>query len=92
MIENTYILYYTKDACSDYKKVAKSDYKHKVDELLELLKINPFQNPPPFKKLIGLYDGAISRRINLKHRLFYQVDTEAKTIKILRMCSHYGDN
>lgn len=87
-----YTLYFTNEANNDYKKVLKSNLKKKIDELLLILKCNPFQNPPPYKKLVGGFAGAYSRRINLQHRLFYQVDTTGNRVKILRMWSHYGDN
>jgi toxin YoeB len=66
--------------------------KEQVYKLLEIIENDPFANPPPYKKLKGLYSGSYSRRINLKHRLFYQVDEVGKRIKVLRMWSHYGDN
>jgi toxin YoeB len=87
-----YELYFTNDAQSDYKKIVKSIHKTRVKKLLTIIQSDPFQNPPPYKKLLGPYNGAYSRRINLQHRLFYQVDTLGKRIKILRMWSHYGDN
>ncbi|WP_341790236.1 Txe/YoeB family addiction module toxin [Rickettsia endosymbiont of Polydrusus tereticollis] len=86
-----YSLYFTQEARKDYKLVNKSIYKIKIQKLLTLIENNPFQHPPPYKKLIA-YSEAYSRRINLQHRLFYQVDEEGKRIKILRMWSHYGDN
>lgn len=87
-----YTLYYAKDAQKDAYKIAKSGLKVKVQELLILLQHDPFINPPPFKKLKGRFAGAYSRRINLQHRLFYEVDQQHKRIKILRMWTHYGDN
>lgn len=69
-----------------------SKLRNKIEELLDILKIDPFQTPPPFKKLRGKYEGLYSRRINLQHRLFYEVDTNYKRVKILRMWTHYGDN
>ena len=87
-----YTLYFTEAARKDYKLVGKSIYKEKILKLLSLIEGNPFQNPPPYKKLVGIYKGAYSRRINLQHRLFYQIDEKGKRIKILRMWSHYGDN
>lgn len=87
-----YNLYYTNEARSDFKKIEKSTLKKQIYKLLELIKNNPFASPPPYKKLKGVYLGAYSRRINLKHRLFYEVDEVDKRIKILRMWSHYGDN
>ncbi|MEY4463702.1 MAG: hypothetical protein RLZZ81_673 [Pseudomonadota bacterium] len=87
-----YTLYLTEAARKDYKLVSKSIYNDKIQNLLHIIQNNPFQNPPPYKKLVGAYNGAYSRRINLQHRLFYQVYEETKEIKILRMWSHYGDN
>ena len=87
-----YTLYFTNDAKKDYRTISKSAYQIKIQGLLEILKSNPFQNPPPYKRLIGEYSGAYSRRINLQHRLFYQIDEKNKRIKILRMWSHYGEN
>lgn len=87
-----YTLYFTSEAQKDAKKIANSNLKKKVEELLSLIVHNPFKTPPPFKKLKGQYQGAYSRRINLQHRLFYQVDDTNKKIKVLRMWTHYGDN
>jgi Txe/YoeB family toxin of toxin-antitoxin system len=87
-----YQLYYTKEAQKDAKKLNASHLKLKIQELLELIENDPFANPPPFKKLKGILEGAYSRRINLQHRLFYQVDKVGKRIKVLRMWTHYGDN
>lgn len=87
-----YELYFTNDVKRDFKKIEKSIIKKQIYELLDVICENPFKNPPPFKKLKGIYTGAYSRRINLKHRLFYQVDERFKRIKVLRMWSHYGDN
>jgi len=87
-----YKLYYTKDAVKDPKKLTKSHLKNKIHNLLKLIEIDPFISPPPFKKLKGQFEGSYSRRINLQHRLFYQVDKKHKRIKVLRMLSHYGDN
>ena len=67
---------------------AKSSF-FKVQRLLDILKENPFQNPPPYEKLVGDLDGAYSRRINIQHRLVYQVIEELRTVKILRMWTHY---
>jgi toxin YoeB len=87
-----FTLYFTKDALKDAKKIAKSSLQTKVDNLLTILEKNPFQDPPPVKKLVGKLFGTYSRRINLQHRLLYEVDTINKRVKILRMWSHYGDN
>ncbi len=87
-----YKIYYSKEAQKDAKKVARSALQSKVEELLECLVQDPFMNPPPFKKLKGKFEGVYSRRINLQHRLFYQVDLTNQRVKILRMWTHYGDN
>ena len=87
-----YQLFYTKEAQEDAKKIANSQMKQKIQNLLVLIEQDPFISPPHFKKLKGQFEGCFSRRINLQHRLFYQVDEENKRIKILRMWTHYGDN
>ena len=86
-----YKLVYTKQAGKDAKKLASSGLKLKVLELLNIISENPYQNPPPYEKLIGDLNNAISRRINIQHRLVYEVLEEVKTIKVIRMWSHYGD-
>ena len=80
---------FTKQAQKDAKKIAASNLKTQTQRLLDILAINPFQNPPPFEKLIGDLSGAISRRINIQHRLVYQIYSEEKTIKVIRMWTHY---
>lgn len=80
---------FTKAAQKDAKKLSRSGLKSKAQALLEVLKINPFQNPPPYEKLVGDLTGALSRRINIQHRLVYQVLEAERTVKILRMWSHY---
>lgn len=87
-----YRLYYTSEARADFKKISKSVLKEQIYKLLDIIQKDPFTNPPPYKKLKGLYLGAYSRRINLRHRLFYQIDEVGKRVKVLRMWSHYGDN
>ncbi len=87
-----YRVYYTGEAKKDFKKISQSHLKDYCIKLLQLIESNPIQNPPPYKKLKGIYSGIYSRRINIQHRLFYEVDQENKRIKILRMWSHYGDN
>jgi len=82
-------IYYTGQAQKDAGKIASAGLKQKAQELLAILKINPFQNPPPYEKLIGDLAGAYSRRINIRHRLVYQVIKEKKAVKVLRMWSHY---
>ncbi|BDX01894.1 addiction module protein [Marinomonas pontica] len=85
----TWKLIYTKQAQKDAKKLASSGLKPKAQELLSLVAQDPFQKPPPFEKLIGDLSGAYSRRINIQHRLVYQVLDAEKMIKILRLWSHY---
>ena len=80
---------FTKQAQKDAKKIAASNLKTQTQRLLDILAINPFQNPPPFEKLVGDLSGAISRRINIQHRLVSQVYLEEKTIKVIRMWTHY---
>jgi Txe/YoeB family toxin of toxin-antitoxin system len=82
-------LVYTKQAQKDAKKLAASGLKKKAEGLLELIKENPYQNPPPYEKLVGDLSGAYSRRINIQHRLVYQVYEEESTIKIIRLWTHY---
>jgi toxin YoeB len=80
---------FTKQAQKDAKKIAASNLKPQTQRLLDILAINPFQNPPPYEKLVGDLSGAISRRINIQHRLVYEVYTEENTIKVIRMWTHY---
>jgi len=82
-------LVYAKHAQKDAKKLAASGLKPKAQQLLDILAENPFQNPPPYEKLVGDLAGAYSRRINIKHRLVYQVLEDFRTVKVLRMWSHY---
>lgn len=82
-------LRYTNQARKDAKKLASSGLKGKAQELLEIISNNPYQNPPPYEKLIGDLAGACSRRINIQHRLVYQIIEQEKFVKILRMWSHY---
>jgi Txe/YoeB family toxin of toxin-antitoxin system len=84
-----YKLVYTKQAVKDTKKLQTSRLDKKAKELLEILKINPFQTPPNYEKLSGGLNGAYSRRINIQHRLVYQVFEDEKTIKIIRLWTHY---
>jgi toxin YoeB len=85
----TWRVVYTKHAQKDAKKIAQSNLKQKTQELLLLLEQDPFQNPPPFEKLVGDLEGAYSRRINIQHRLVYQVLNEEHTVKVLRTWTHY---
>lgn len=82
-------LVYTKQAQKDAKKLASSGLKPKAQELLAILAEDPFQRPPPFEKLVGDLAGAYSRRINVQHRLVYQVLEERCIVKVLRLWSHY---
>ena len=82
-------LVYTKHAQKDAQKLAASGLKVKAQELLAVLEANPFQNPPPFEKLVGDLAGAYSRRINIQHRLVYQVLADEEAVKVLRMWTHY---
>lgn len=84
-----YKLVFAKQAQSDAKKLSAAGLKGKAEELLELITHDPYQSPPRFEKLVGNLSGAISRRINIQHRLVYQVIEEEKTIKVLRMWTHY---
>jgi toxin YoeB len=79
----------SKRASKDAKKISHSGLKDKVDNLLEILRINPYQNPPPYEKLTGDLQGMYSRRINSQHRLVYEIDNERKRVKILMMWTHY---
>ena len=82
-------LVFTRDACKDAKKIQASELRGRVDALLEVLRVNPFQNPPPYERLVGDLAGAYSRRINIKRRLIYQVYKAERIVKILRMWTHY---
>ncbi len=82
-------IYYTKQAQKDARKLASSGLKPKAEELLKVIAENPYQNPPPYEKLVGDLVGAYSRRINIQHRLVYQVYEEERGIKVLRLWTHY---
>jgi toxin YoeB len=82
-------LVFTKQAQKDAKKIAHSGIKPQAERLLEIIKENPFKNPPPYEKLVGDLLGAYSRRINIQHRLVYEVLEDIKTIKVIRMWTHY---
>ncbi len=73
----------------DAKKIAASGLKPRAQELMVMLEKNPFQNPPPYEKLVGDLAGAYSRRINIQHRLVYEVFAKEKTVRVLRMWTHY---
>jgi toxin YoeB len=82
-------LVYTKQAQRDAKKLAASNLRNKAQALLDIIQVNPFQNPPPYEKLVGDLAGAYSRRINIQHRLVYEVIESENTVKVLRMWTHY---
>lgn len=85
----TWKLYYTKQAQKDARKLTSSGLKNKAQELLQIIEQDPYQKPPPYEKLIGDLAGAYSRRINIQHRMVYQVLEEDKAVKILRLWTHY---
>ena len=80
---------YTKQAQKDSKKLKSAGLKSKAEALLQILQENPFQTPPPYEKLVGDLEGAYSRRINIQHRLVYQIFNDIKVVKVIRMWTHY---
>ncbi len=80
---------FTKQAQKDAKKIARSGLKPNAERLLQILKKDPYRTPPPYEKLLGDLSGAFSRRINIQHRLIYQILDEIKTVKVIRMWTHY---
>ncbi|HEX9407053.1 MAG TPA: Txe/YoeB family addiction module toxin [Thermoanaerobaculia bacterium] len=80
---------YTPQANKDAKKLRRSGLKPKAEALLDILRADPFQSPPPFEKLVGDLAGAYSRRINIQHRLVYQILKRERIVKVLRMWTHY---
>jgi toxin YoeB len=82
-------LHFTKQAQKDARKLAASGLKPKAQELLEIVRQDPFANPPPYEKLVGDLSGAYSRRINIQHRLVYQVLEKERAIKVLRLWTHH---
>ncbi len=80
---------FTKQAQRDAKKLSGAGLRPKVEELIEILRENPYKTPPPFEKLLGDLSGAFSRRINIQHRLVYQVLDNEKVVKVIRMWTHY---
>ena len=85
----TWDLVYTKQAQKDAKKIASSGLKNKAKTLLDIIQKNPYQNPPPYEKLVGDLTGAYSRRINIQHRLVYQIYEKEHAVKIIRLWTHY---
>ena len=82
-------LYFTRQAKKDAKKLAAAGFKRRAEELIALIQNDPYQSPPPFEKLVGDLAGAHSRRINIQHRLVYQVMEKEKAVKVLRLWTHY---
>ena len=80
---------YHKKAHIDAKKIIEAGLKDKLELLLTIVESNPFQNPPPYEKLIGDLEGFYSRRINIQHRLIYEVDSEQRVVKVFKMWTHY---
>jgi Txe/YoeB family toxin of toxin-antitoxin system len=85
----TWRVIYTKQAQKDAKKIAASGLRPQTEQLLKILEKNPYQDSPPFKKLVGDLEGAYSRRINIQHRLVYEILDGVKTVKVIRMWTHY---
>jgi Txe/YoeB family toxin of toxin-antitoxin system len=85
----TWNVAYSKFALKDAKKLSAAALRDKAQALLDILEIDPFQNPPPYEKLVGDLRGAYSRRINIQHRLVYEVFRKEKTVRVLRMWTHY---
>lgn len=85
----SWTIVYVKQAQKDARKLAASGIKPRALELLAMLAADPFQSPPPFEKLVGDLAGAFSRRINIQHRLVYEVFAEERTVRVLRMWTHY---
>lgn len=80
---------YTKQALKDARKLSASGLREKAEKLLKILRVNPYQTPPPFEKLIGDLAGAFSRRINIQHRIVYQVIDNENVVKVIRLWTHY---
>jgi Txe/YoeB family toxin of toxin-antitoxin system len=80
---------FTKQAQKDAKKLSASGLRPKAEKLIEILRQNPYQTPPPFEKLLGDLSAAFSRRINIQHRIVYQILVDEKVVKVIRMWTHY---
>jgi Txe/YoeB family toxin of toxin-antitoxin system len=80
---------FTKQAQKDAKKISSSGLKSKAEEIIEILRNDPYQTPPPYEKLIGDLSGACSRRLNIQHRIVYQIYNDEKIVKVIRMWTHY---
>ena len=86
-----YKILYSKLALKDAKKLVSASLDKRAKELIEIIKKDPFQNPPPYEKPVGNLSGSYSRRINIQHRIVYEVRASDKTVRISRMWSHYGE-
>ncbi len=86
-----YKILYSKLALKDAKKLTSANLDKKTKELIEIIRKYPFKNPPPYEKLVGNLNGSYSRRINIQHRLVYEVREDDKVVRISRMLSHYGE-
>lgn len=86
-----YKILYSKLALKDAKKLSGANLSDKAKQLIEVIKKDPFQNPPPYEKLVGNLNGSYSRRINIQYRLVYEVREDDKVVRVLRMWSHYGE-
>ena len=84
-----WVLHFTKQAQKDARKLVSSGLKPKAQDLLAILELDPWQNPPPYEKLVGDLAGAYSRRINIQHRLVYQVLETERVVKVIRLWTHY---
>ena len=84
-----YIIKYTKQAVKDIENIKSAGLDHKVRRLIAVVRENPFQNPPPYEKLVGDLDGLYSRRINIQHRFVYEVIPKENTVKVIRLWKHY---
>ncbi len=87
--QGTWRVVFTTQAHKDARKIARSGLRDKAEDLISILRRNPRQTPPPFEKLVGDLAGAYSRRINIQHRLVYQILDESHTVKVIRMWTHY---
>ena len=85
----TWQVVYAKHALKDAKKLSAAGLREKAQVILDMLANDPFQNPPPFEKLVGDLKGAYSRRINIQHRIVYEVFKKERTVRVLRMWTHY---
>ena len=82
-------LIFTKQAKKDAKRLSRSGLKPQAERLLDILREDPYRSPPPYEKLVGDLSGACSRRINIQHRMVYQILDDMKTVKVIRMWTHY---